>query len=183
MSEVNSTEIEYRDIPGFPGYRAGSDGSIWSCRTTRGGTSSRWNRMKATITQRSSAGRTYCHLNLYSNRVAHTFKVHYLILITFIGARPPGSECRHLDGNPLNNRSDNLCWGTPTENTLDRIRHGRIAKGNDHSMAKLNSDQVREIRLRFGAGGVTKNDLAIEYGVTRTVIRNVITRQAWKHVV
>jgi hypothetical protein len=33
MSEVNSiTEIEYRPIAGFPGYRVGSDGSVWSSK-------------------------------------------------------------------------------------------------------------------------------------------------------
>ena len=26
-----TTPVVYKDIPGFPGYRAGDDGSIWSC--------------------------------------------------------------------------------------------------------------------------------------------------------
>jgi len=25
-------EVEYRDIPGFPGYKAGSDGTIMNCK-------------------------------------------------------------------------------------------------------------------------------------------------------
>lgn len=39
MSDANST-VEYRDIKGFPGYRVGSDGSVWTTlvRRTRGTT-------------------------------------------------------------------------------------------------------------------------------------------------
>lgn len=32
---------------------------------------------------------------------------------------------RHLDGNPTNNRPDNLAWGTSLDNAEDRRRHGR----------------------------------------------------------
>lgn len=32
--------------------------------------------------------------------------------------------CRHLNGNPYDNRLENLAWGTPSENMLDKVRHG-----------------------------------------------------------
>ena len=32
--------------------------------------------------------------------------------------------CRHLDGNPHNNRLDNIVWGTVVENEADKVRHG-----------------------------------------------------------
>ena len=50
--------------------------------------------------------------------------VHRVVLEAFVGPRPEGMECRHLDGNPLNNRLENLCWGTPSENAWDRVHHG-----------------------------------------------------------
>src|SRR5262245_22346544 len=34
-------------------------------------------------------------------------------------------ECRHLDSNPLNNKLENLVWGTPGENLADRRAMGR----------------------------------------------------------
>src|SRR5215471_18343405 len=34
-------------------------------------------------------------------------------------------ECRHLDSNPLNNKLENLVWGTPAENLADRRALGR----------------------------------------------------------
>lgn len=51
--------------------------------------------------------------------------VHHLVLEAFVGLRERGQECRHLDGDPLNNRLDNLAWGTSSENTWDTLRHGR----------------------------------------------------------
>lgn len=49
---------------------------------------------------------------------------HALVLETFIGPRPEGMVCRHLNGNPLDNRLENLRWGTPEENAQDSIAHG-----------------------------------------------------------
>lgn len=53
-------------------------------------------------------------------------KVYHLVLEAFVGPRPLGTECRHLDGNSQNDRLDNLCWGTKIENTEDKIRHGTL---------------------------------------------------------
>ena len=33
--------------------------------------------------------------------------------------------CRHLDGDSMNNRLDNLCWDTQSENMKDVYRHGK----------------------------------------------------------
>lgn len=52
------------------------------------------------------------------------FKVATLVLTTFCGPRPPGWYACHGDGDPTNSRLDNLAWGTPQSNALDRRRHG-----------------------------------------------------------
>jgi hypothetical protein len=62
---------------------------------------------------------------LYLDGVRHPRTVHSLVLEAFIGARPEGAVARHLDGSRANNHVDNLQWGTPRENVLDTIRHGR----------------------------------------------------------
>ncbi len=50
-------------------------------------------------------------------------RVHHLVLEAFVGPRPERMECRHLDGDPANNRLDNLAWGTASENAQDNVRH------------------------------------------------------------
>jgi len=63
------------------------------------------------------------HLSVVLGR-GNTRMVHALVLTAFAGPRPPGMECRHLDGDPTNNHFDNLRWGTRSENILDAVAHG-----------------------------------------------------------
>lgn len=74
--------------------------------------------------------------------------IHQLVLMAFVGPRPEGMMCRHLNGDPKDNRLENLKWGTNRENTQDRIEHGRMAgkRGLDHPRARLTVEQVLEIR-------------------------------------
>jgi hypothetical protein len=51
-------------------------------------------------------------------------KVHVLVAEAFIEPRPEGKVVRHLDGDPRNNLSENLAWGTSAENNQDMLRHG-----------------------------------------------------------
>lgn len=98
--------------------------------------------------------------------------VHQLVALTFLGPRPKGQEVRHLDGNPLNNRADNLAYGTRTENIYDVMRIGG-------SWRKLSALQVLEIRRRLQAGE-RGADLAREYGVGETCISNIKVRRSFK---
>lgn len=54
--------------------------------------------------------------------------VHHLVLEAFDRSRNPDEECRHLNGNPADNRHSNLVWGTTQENADDRVRHGSVTK-------------------------------------------------------
>lgn len=131
MADGNS--IEYRPIDGYPGYRVGSDGSVWSrWRTSRKGKNltDTWHQLRPSVQKRRSEGRRYRYLNLVRDGAAATFRLHRLILEAFVGPCPPGCETRHLDGDPGNNALSNLAWGTPAENTADRKKHGRITHRN-----------------------------------------------------
>ncbi|AKC03065.1 HNH endonuclease [Gordonia phage Gsput1] len=50
--------------------------------------------------------------------------VHRLVLEAFVGARPEGMVCRHLNGDPADNRLENLQWGTYSSNSIDAYEHG-----------------------------------------------------------
>lgn len=50
--------------------------------------------------------------------------VHKAVAAAFYGLRPEGLETRHLNGDALDNRVENLRYGTRAENAQDRLRHG-----------------------------------------------------------
>jgi hypothetical protein len=102
---------QWRPVPGFEGkYEVSDLGRVKSLRWTpprilRPGPSN------------------YGHLSVALGQ-RNTRMIHQLVLLAFVGPRPPGQEARHLDGDPANNRLDNLCWGTRGDNIRDAVRHG-----------------------------------------------------------
>lgn len=77
---------------------------------------------------------------------------------------------------PLCVRPDHLFLGTLKDNTQDMLTKNR------HTIEKLTSDQVQEIRARYAAGGIMQTALAKQYGVSNALISGSITRKIWTHV-
>lgn len=111
----------------------------------------------------------YPRVSLYDERGQKTKKVHHLVLDAFVGPRPPGHECAHLDGNPCNPWLDNLAWVTPTDNHAHKRRHGTNRDGFDNAGALLSPDEVREIRRRRGDGEQWK-DISMSLGKGISVV-------------
>lgn len=116
-------------IPGLPGYRIDRDANVFSDGAAK------WakHQHKPTL-----GARGYLRVRIspghQQKRVER--KVHQLVALAFIGPRPEGCTLvRHLNGNPLDNRVENLAWGTARDNVLDAIRHGTMPRGLKHSEA------------------------------------------------
>lgn len=67
------------------------------------------------------------HVAVVLGHGAHGSPVHLLVLAAFIGPLPPGKETRHLNGVADDNRLENLCYGTRSENMKDAWAHGARA--------------------------------------------------------
>jgi hypothetical protein len=182
---MHGHSIEYRNIPGFPGYRVGNDGSVWS-QWKRVGTPGKrgtmfilgnaWRQLKPTA-QRSG----HLRVALYPGAIRRL--VHHLVLEAFIGPRPEGMECCHFpDRNPANNQIDNLRWDTPTANGNDAARHGTRARGETQGAAKLTSESVLAIRADHATGLFSQRQLAQKYGVDQTNIGQIVRRKSWRHI-
>lgn len=102
----------FKAIPDFPEYEVSDHGRVRRCggRVLRGYT--------------DDGGYRSVYLQ------GRSLAVHRLVLTAFVGPCPPGMETRHLSGDPGDNRLVNLRWGTPAENNLDTVRHGRHEKAN-----------------------------------------------------
>lgn len=66
----------------------------------------------------------YLSVGLWRDGRGRRHRVHRLVLAAFIGPCPPGAVTRHLNGNPADNQLENLCYGSPSENNLDAVKHG-----------------------------------------------------------
>jgi len=111
--------------------------------------------------------------------VAKTASFHRMVLLAFKGACPSGMEAAHLDGNPRNNRVDNLAWCTKLENNQQRVAHGTQARGERVGVSKLKEREVLEIR---GSQDISYAKLGRAYGVCVDTIRKIITRETWTHI-
>lgn len=162
MSIVEKT-IEYRGIPGVPGYFAGSDGSIWSaCYTGCHGN------FKKTLSRRVSRIHPSGHLML--KIYGKTMAVHRLILLAFVGPCPAGMEACHNDGNPGNNAVENLRWDTRSANVFDSYRSNKRRK-----RTKVSGETICKIRTKQGQ---SIRSIAREVGISPGVVRRVLSRFA-----
>lgn len=100
-------------------------------------------------------------------------KVHTLVLRAFSG-EANGLQARHLNGNAVDNRLENLVWGTALENSADRVKHGTQVR-------KLTEEQVKEIK-ELCKQGMTQRIIALKFGVSHGLISNIHQGKDWRHV-
>lgn len=117
---------QWKDIPGYEGlYQASTHGRI---RTCEGKTTSSKRFEKRVWKQRimkqkchkNSKGRTDFRVELWKGNSHRTWLVSRLIALTWCDGYKEGFTVNHMDGNYLNNHSDNLEWMSLKEN----IQHG-----------------------------------------------------------
>lgn len=94
--------------------------------------------------------------------------------------------CHKCDNPPCCNPA-HLFAGTPAVNAQDCKAKGRMNHqcGEARYNATLTDEKVREIRSRYQkrkVGGMGIDRLAELYGVGRTMIYAIVTRQRWAHV-
>lgn len=139
------------------------------------------NRMKSSATRIPYWQVTLCPPHGRERGLYRHALTHQLVLETFVGPRPEGKECRHLDGNSDNNALSNLAWGTRLENIRDQIRHGTKARSNVHPKTKLTAPQVVEIRL-LATTGTPRPEIAKRYEISRVMVGLIVRRLSWAHV-
>lgn len=179
IASDTAAQVEYRDIPGYPGYQVGSDGSIWSTwrSCNKGRFTSTRHRLKPCINEMGY----YRFSTTDDCGRRRKLYVHRAVLLAFSGPCPEGMECLHINSIPTDCRVENLRWGTREENRQDVIDRDAYKKGEDHGMTTLTANEVREIRKR-SAAGESHTQMAPEYGVGRRTIDRIVNRYTWKHL-
>ena len=114
---------QWKDIPGYEGrYQASTLGRIRSVNRVvfsrnryTGAPFER--RLKGQLLRPGAYSKTG-HLSVVLGHKAHGSPVHQLVLKTFVGEPPPGTEVLHSNGDPTDNRLSNLRYGTRRETYL-----------------------------------------------------------------
>lgn len=143
----------WKDIPGFEGkYQASTLGRIRSVDrvmrvTVRGKEQVR--HYKGQVLKPGKQTKTG-HLTVVLGKNYGSMPVHTAVALTFLGPRPKGLDVCHNDGNPENNRANNLRYDTRTENILDVYRTGGRWR-------KLDIQDIKQITdmLESGISGST----------------------------
>jgi len=123
---------------------------------------------------------------LVNDKIRKMHTIHKLVLNAFIGPRPSGMECRHLDSNARNNTLENLKWGTPKENCLDRIKLNRQyvfdvknSIGSKNIKAKLNEWQVRIIKRLLENKKLIYKEISEIFNISICTIRDIDKKRTW----
>lgn len=124
----------------------------------------------------------------------HIEKAHRLAWEFYVGPIPSGLfVCHHCDNPPCVNPT-HLFTGTPAENQADKVRKGRsfhptgdlrrtVPRGEGMGRgAKITESDVRAIRDRYAAGGVTQAAIALDYGLCAQQVGHIVLRKSWAHV-
>lgn len=166
---------DYRPITGFPGYKVGRDGSIWSCLSKNGrGPTVEWRLVKPNRSQK------YSRVSLYRDGVITIRFVHIIVLEEFVGPCPPGQQaCHDPDRDTRNNAVSNLRWDTPKNNQADRVRHGTAPRGTNNPAAKLTQEKADEIRLARSSGEKLVS-IANRFGVTFGTVWKICEGRIWR---
>jgi hypothetical protein len=160
MEQNNLVSIDF-----LPNTQISSDGRLW-----RNG-----KEKKFTV---SPIG--YEVVSFSTNNKTKTYYKHRLMLHAFVGACPDNCEALHINGIRLDNRLENLRWGTRKDNVADAIKHGTATIGSRNGAAKLTDEMVKSIRASNKIGELA--NLANQFNVTIITIKRVMGGLTYKGV-
>lgn len=100
------------------------------------------------------------------------------------GPIPDGMSVLHWCDVKVCIEPTHLKVGTIAENNQEARERGQWKPhiGVAHGMAKINDDDVREIRRLWANGGITSKALGERYDLTGRQILNIAYRLQWSHV-
>lgn len=105
---------------------------------------------------------------------------HRIVAMLFVPNPNGYKEVDHLDGNRANPSADNLEWVTHQENIRRAAARGSYS-GERNSHAKLKIQEVMDIRQAY-KNGIRLCDLARQYNMNPTSIRDIVIGKNWKCV-
>lgn len=154
------------------GYRVREDGLV---ETPHGGTLRGW-----------SAKNGYRAISLRIEGKPKWIHVHSLAAFQKFGkkALAEGTQVRHLNGLPHDNRLVNIAIGSARDNRLDLPKTVRVrtARSGASAQRKLSPQQIKQLKKDRAAGAKYK-DLTVKYGITKSTVSYILNGKTYGQVV
>jgi len=127
----------------------------------------------------------YYHVNLYKDKKLKTFRINRIVLMTFDRMPKDGEVSMHLDNNKLNNKLENLKWGTCKDNAQQMHKEGRnnCISGSKNPMAKTNEEEVAKIKILYKYNNLSVSKIAKMYNKKYHFVYDIVKNLKWNHVI
>lgn len=170
----------WKDIPGYVGsYQASNYGRVRGLdRILENGR--RW---KGRVLAHKIDKYGYNYILLYSGGKRKSVQVQVIVMLAFVGPRPKDYETHHKDGNPSNNKLENLVYLSKKDHAKTKSKEN--IRGTNSHYAVLNEQQILEIRklaiLRKENGKkmYTQTQIAKIFNTSQTHISSIVLRKIW----
>jgi len=160
---------EWKDVPGYTGYKASSAGRIMNKR--------------GAIAKQTVRSDGYAAVSAVSDatRQKTQAKVHRLVALAFLENPHRKPQVNHKDSDKLNNAPSNLEWATAKENVRHAVNSGRFCVGSMRFNAKLSESDIPEI-IYANRAGATASEIARCASVSEGLVRHILKGRCWTHV-
>lgn len=160
-----------KDIEGFEGlYKVSNLGRLYSVRNNKF--------LKPTP---NSLRTNRLYVKLYKDKKQYTFILPRLVAKAFLPNPDHLATVNHKDGNPLNNRVDNLEWLSNADNIRHAYRTGLQKSGHERSTAKYTKQEVLNM-YRLHDSGMSSNAIASLYEGSGRSIRRILSGERYKEL-
>jgi hypothetical protein len=158
--------VEWRQIVGYEGlYDVSNDGRVRNAR-----------RMRELSPVADTCG--YPTVKLCRNNLETRYSIHRLVCRAFRGIPFAGAQVAHLNGNPADNRAENLKWVTCAENNSHKAIHGTRQIGARNGRSKYTGKTIETVR-EMHRGGFSEKKIAELTGVSKSHVHRVVAWETW----
>lgn len=136
---------------------------------------------KARILKTVKRSNGYLKVNLSKNGKVKNQSVHRLVATAFVSNDEDLPEVNHEDGNKENNHYSNLVWCTSSYNQKHAFANGlqKPQRGAKNGMAKINENDVKEIKRLYGTGRYSHRIIGNMFGISRQQAGRIINGDRW----
>ena len=175
-------EIIWKSVVGFEGYyEVSNSGLIKRAKEKTIYKDGRIAFFNETILKPSISKKGYYRVYLSKNSKKYTINVHRIVASAFIDNLSNKPQINHINGDKKDNSVSNLEWCTNSENTFHAVKNGLTSRGVKHFSAKINDNDVINIRQMFKDGN-TASEIKKHYPISIKTIYSIKYRNTWRHV-